>query len=100
MNKRLSDFLDSREFYELSQAYRHAPVDKPGQVVLAWDALKAAIRDASVPDAGKAFGLVARSIARDSVGFSELHCVLCCSVLPPGYIRVTCEACISAGKLL
>lgn len=55
MNKRLSDFLDSREFYELSQAYRHAPVDKPDQVVQAWENLKTAILDAAVPEADEAF---------------------------------------------
>ena len=37
-------FLESREFYELSQAYRHAPIDKPGLVVQAWEELKNGIR--------------------------------------------------------
>jgi hypothetical protein len=49
MNKELNEFLDSREFYELSQAYRHAPVEKPGQVVAAWEELKAAIRSKANP---------------------------------------------------
>lgn len=44
MNKQLNDFLDSRDFYELSQAYRHAPLEKPAAVVEAWEALKEAIR--------------------------------------------------------
>jgi hypothetical protein len=36
-------FLDSREFYELSQSYRHAPLQNPAAVVAAWEELKAAI---------------------------------------------------------
>jgi hypothetical protein len=47
MNQSLNDFLNSREFYELSQSYRHAPLEKPAQVVEAWEALKDAIRAAA-----------------------------------------------------
>lgn len=31
---------------------------------------------------------------------AEKRCVLCDSLLPADYLHVTCEACISAGKLL
>jgi hypothetical protein len=55
MSKQLNGFLDSREFYELSQAYRHAPVDKPDQVVQAWENLKTAILDAAVPETDEVF---------------------------------------------
>lgn len=47
MNKGLENFLESREFYELSQAYRHAPIEKPAAVVEAWEAIKTAIRSAA-----------------------------------------------------
>lgn len=43
-DSKVTAFLESREFYELSQAYRHAPVDKPGLVVQAWEELKNGIR--------------------------------------------------------
>jgi hypothetical protein len=49
----LDAFLDSREFYELSQMYRHAPTERPAAVVAAWEKLKAAIRTAaSQPQTG------------------------------------------------
>lgn len=37
---RLREFLDSREFYELMQAYRLAPMLRPDQTVAAFEAVK------------------------------------------------------------
>lgn len=41
--------MDSREFYELSQAYRHAGLIDPAGTVEAWDALKQYILDNALP---------------------------------------------------
>jgi len=43
----MTDFLDDREFYELSQAYRHAVL--PKETVDAWEALKSHIRVKTSP---------------------------------------------------
>jgi hypothetical protein len=39
-------WLDSQEFYELSQAYRHAPLTSQTLVCEAWESLKQGIRNA------------------------------------------------------
>lgn len=41
------DWLDEQEFYELMQAYRHAPLTDPPGVVQAFEDVKAAIRSAA-----------------------------------------------------
>jgi hypothetical protein len=41
--RRLREFLDSREFYDLMQAYRHAPQLPPAAVVEAYEAVKTAV---------------------------------------------------------
>lgn len=47
---RLKTFLESRDFYELCQIYRHMPVEKPGDVVEAFETLKNAILVAAAVD--------------------------------------------------
>jgi len=39
--------LDGQEFYELMQAYRHAPLNDQSGVVAAFEAVKTFIRDSS-----------------------------------------------------
>lgn len=39
------EWLEEREFYELMQAYRHAPVVDQAAVVAAFEAVKQIIRD-------------------------------------------------------
>jgi hypothetical protein len=39
------DFLDEREFYELMQVYRHAPLSPQKRVIEAFEAVKRYIRE-------------------------------------------------------
>lgn len=39
------DCLDSQEFYEICQAYRHAEAARQDEVVMAFEALKAWVRE-------------------------------------------------------
>ena len=41
----MKDWLDSKEFYELCQAYRHAPVHNNTLVLAAWEKMKRGILD-------------------------------------------------------
>jgi hypothetical protein len=41
----LDVWLDSREFYDLMQAYRHAPLAPQSAVVLACEAVKTRVRE-------------------------------------------------------
>jgi len=41
----MGDILDGQEFYELMQAYRHAPTVDQDAVVVAFEAVKEFVRD-------------------------------------------------------
>ena len=43
MKKNIKEYLDSKEFYELMQMYRHTPVSYPAMVVQAFEDVKSYI---------------------------------------------------------
>ena len=47
----LKEYLDSREFYELMQAYRHSPLHGLGQTISSFEHVKVALL-ASLREAG------------------------------------------------
>ncbi len=47
MNEKLKEFLNSAEFYDLMQTYRHTPMHLQADVIKAYEAVKDAVLAAS-----------------------------------------------------
>ena len=45
MKKDINKILDEQEFYELMQAYRHAPIERPILVIECFESVKQFIKD-------------------------------------------------------
>ena len=48
--KKLTDFLESQDFYELMQTYRHSPIGTQDEVLESFDAIKKAIKGVVFPE--------------------------------------------------